>query len=466
VIATADVTLLFDAGTLLLDQLDTTSPPAVVPPHCVWDERVHRFRAPAYRYREVVTHLTRAARAGTLAGFDDRARRYDDLALAQKVRRDAFDHQRDAVAAWTAAGKRGVVVLPTGSGKSYVAEMAIAQVQRATLVIAPTLDLMNQWYDILTTAFGVEVGLLGGGYHDVRELTVSTYDSAYLHMDHLGDRFGLLVFDECHHLPSPTYLRAAESAIAPYRLGLTATLERSDGREALLDDRVGAVVYARSIRDLAGEYLADYDTARLAVALSDDEAARYETQRGVYREFLRDQRINMASPDGWSRFIQVSSQSSAGRRAFLAYREQKQIAIASRGKLHVLEGLLRQHAHDRLLVFTNDNDTVYLISRTFLLPALTHQTDLKDRREILARFNSGEYPALVTSRVLNEGVNIPAANVAVVLSGTGSVREHVQRLGRILRRREGKRAMLYEVVTENTVEERVSERRREHDAYR
>jgi superfamily II DNA or RNA helicase len=119
-----------------------------------------------------------------------------------------------------------------------------------------------------------------------------------------------------------------------------------------------------------------------------------------------------------------------------------------------------------VLVFTNDNDTVYRIARTFLLPALTHQTDLKERREILERFNAGRYPAVVTSRVLNEGVNIPEANVAVILSGTGSVREHVQRLGRILRRKEGKRATLYEVVTEGTVEERVSDRRREHDAYR
>ena len=54
---------------------------------------------------------------------------------------------------------------------------------------------------------------------------------------------------------------------------------------------------------------------------------------------------------------------------------------------------------------------------------------------------------MVTSKVLNEGVDVPDANVAIVMSGSGSVREHVQRLGRILRKREGKRAMLYELVT-------------------
>jgi len=295
---------------------------------------------------------------------------------------------------------------------------------------------------------------------------VSTYDSAYLHMERYGDRWGLIVFDECHHLPSPTYLMAAEMSLAPYRLGLTATLERADGREALLDERVGPRVYARGIKDLAGEYLADYDVQTVLVDLTAEESTAYTEARGVYKDFVYDMGISMGSPDGWGRFVMMSSRSPEGRRAFLAYREQKQISLASRGKLQVLEGLFRQHARERTIVFTNDNETVYTISRTFLIPAITHQTDVKERKEILARFNAGEYPAVVTSRVLNEGVNIPEASVAIILSGTASVREHVQRLGRILRRAEGKRAVLYEVITRGTVEEHQSGRRREHDAYR
>jgi superfamily II DNA or RNA helicase len=66
---------------------------------------------------------------------------------------------------------------------------------------------------------------------------------------------------------------------------------------------------------------------------------------------------------------------------------------------------------------------------------------------------------------LNEGVDVPEANVAVVLSGSGSVREHVQRLGRILRKRAGKRAVLYELVSQDTSEERTSQKRRDHSAY-
>jgi superfamily II DNA or RNA helicase len=99
------------------------------------------------------------------------------------------------------------------------------------------------------------------------------------------------------------------------------------------------------------------------------------------------------------------------------------------------------------------------------VPAITHQTKTKERRAILQRFHAGEYTVLVTSQVLNEGVDVPAAGVGVVLSGTGSVREHVQRLGRLLRKFEGKQAVLYEVVARGTAEEFTSERRRQHHAY-
>ncbi len=359
-----------------------------------------------------------------------------------------------------------MVVLPTGSGKSYVAEMAIASAQRSALVVAPTLDLMNQWYDVLVTAFGAKVGLLGGGYHEPEDLTVSTYDSAYIHMERLGDRWGLVIFDEVHHLPSPTYLLAAECSLAPFRLGLTATLERADGRHALLDDRVGPVVYARGIKDLAGEYLADYDVQSVAVDLTEEEAAAYAENRAIYRDFIYSEGISMGAPDGWSRFIIASSRSSEGRRAFLAYREQKQISLASQGKLAVLEGLFRQHAKDRTIVFTNDNDTVYAISRRFLIPAITHQTDVKERKELLERFNHGHVPRAGDLARAQRGREHPRGQRRHRALGhrqraraRAAARAHPSRA-------EGKRAVLYEVITRGTVEEHQSDRRREHDAYR
>ncbi len=397
--------------------------------------------------------------------YQDDARNYQPTPWPLRTSRDPFPHQTEALDVWWRSGGRGVVVLPTGTGKTHLAVLAISKVGRPTLVITPTLDLLNQWYGELLVAFDVEVGLLGGGYYDLRPLTVTTYDSAYIHLERWGDRFGLLVFDECHHLPGPTYLSTAVGSLAPFRLGLTATPERADGAEALLPELVGPTVYRREIKQLAGDYLAEYRAERLYVELSAAEQESYRQAREVYRQFVQSRGISMSGPAGWQRFIQETSRSAEGRTAFRAYREQKRIAQAAPAKLHTLEHLLERHGRDRVLIFTADNATVYQIARRFLVPAITHQTRTKERRLILERFHKGEYNVLVTSQVLNEGVDVPAANVGIILSGTGSVREHVQRLGRLLRKYGEKQALLYEVVTRGTAEEFTSDRRRQHHAY-
>ena len=457
--------LLFEGGTLVLEpprQYRGGKLPESAPKDLLqWDKRIGAYRALAHHYRPIKTWLHRSG-----IDYDDRAGNYTKLELNYQFKRTPRPYQREAIEAWKGAGKRGIVVLPTGTGKSFVAELAILETQRSTLVVAPTIDLMIQWAELLSTSFDLEVGMLGGGQHQIRELTVSTYDSAHLHIERYGDRFGLLIFDEVHHLPSPSYLSAAECAVAPFRLGLTATLERSDGRHNLLEEVLGPVVYRRSIREMAGKYLADYETVQISVELTPREAEAYRINREIYRDFLREKELAIRSPEGWNKFIFLSSRSKAGRRAMRAYRKARQIALSSPSKLKVLGKLLRRHRKDQVLIFTNDNETVYRISQLFLIPALTHQTEAKERRAILKKFNGGEYPCIITSRVLNEGVDIPKANVAIVLSGTGSTREHVQRLGRILRPAPGKRAFLYEVITSDTIERFVSARRREHDAYR
>ena len=449
----------FDRGTLLIEgekrQVDDLRLPG-----CVFDPRMELWRAPARCYREIITSLTRSD-----VEHEDHAREYDELNFVSQLDREPFPYQKEAADAWD-ENRRGVVVLPTGAGKTFVAQMIMERVGRSTIIVTPTIDLMNQWYSVLSTSFDIEVGLIGGGYYEPLPVTVTTYDSAYIHMERLGRRFALIIFDECHHLPGPSYLMAADSSIAPYRLGLTATPEREDGEEWRLEDAIGPIVYRREIKELAGDYLSEYETVRLTVRLGDDEKERYQNERAIYLEFVRENRISLSSQHGWPRFLMLSSRSEAGRRALLAYREQKSIAQASPAKLRLLDRLLVQHRRDRILVFTSDNDTVYRISRRFLIPAITHQTKVKERHEILQRFNVGDYPFLVTSRVLNEGVDLPAANVGVVLSGSGSVREHVQRLGRILRRMKDKRAILYEVISEDTAEEYTSSRRRRHSAYR
>ncbi len=452
------IRIAFEGGTLAVTGTDPGRLASL--PHCRPDPRTGVYRAEAFRYRGLVEHLRRHG-----IPYEDKARQYQPSPWPLRTSRDPFPHQTEALAAWWAAGGRGTVVLPTGTGKTFLAVLAINKAARPALVVTPTIDLLNQWYAELLVAFGGPVGLIGGGHYELQPLTVTTYDSAYIHLDRWGDRYGLLVFDECHHLPGPTYLTAAVGSLAPYRLGLTATPERADGQEQLLEGLIGPVVYRREIKELAGDFLADYRAERLYVELSPEEAERYRAARDVYRRLVDERGISMSGAHGWQRFIQETCRSKEGRAAFQAYREQKRLALAAPAKLSVLENLLERHRRDRVLVFTYDNATVYQIARRYLVPAITHQTKAKERRLILECFHAGDYPIVVTSRVLNEGVDVPAANVGVVLSGSGTVREHVQRLGRLLRKYGEKQALLYEVVTRGTGEEFTSERRRQHHAY-
>lgn len=453
------ITLQFDRGTLTAEG-DEERLASLRLPSARRDPRVRLWRAPARCYPSILRALETSGEA-----FEDRAVGYERLDLPCRLDREPFPYQTEALDAWWRAGGRGVVALPTGSGKTFVAQLAMERAGCATIVVTPTIDLMQQWFGVLQSSFETEVGLVGGGYHEPRAVTVTTYDSAYIHMERLGDRYGLIVFDECHHLPGPSYRQAADASLAPRRLGLTATPEREDGADELYAELIGPVVYRQDIRGLAGEYLSDYETVRVRVELTAGEREQYLRSRQIYLDFLREHGIRIASPGGWSRFLIETSRSERGRKALFAYREQKAIAQASRGKLAALERLVKAHRGERVLVFTSDNATVYRISRRLLVPAITHQTRVKERHEILQGFSEGTYPVLVTSKVLNEGVDVPEASVAVVLSGSGSVREHVQRLGRILRRAAGKRAVLYEVVAGDTSEESVSTRRRRHSAY-
>ena len=451
-------TLKFDRGTLVLHP-----PPRgkAWVDYAVWDDRIERFRVPADQYRPLVEALRAEG-----VRFEDKVQTFEPIDLHSELSLKPYAHQQEALQAWKENARKGVVVLPTAAGKTYLAQMAMQATPRRTLITVPTLDLMHQWYANLEAAFpGVEVGLLGGGSRDRTPILVATYDSAAIYAESLGNQYALLICDECHHLPSDFHRSIAEYSIAPYRLGLTATPERSDGRHEDLEKLLGAVVYRRTAEELSGTALAPYQIVQIKVQLSEEERDRYATLQQQRNDFLQKSNIWLGSPEGWQRFVQASAQSPAGRRAMLAHRESKNIALGTAGKLTLLEELLNKHYPERTLIFTNDNATVYKISQDFLIPAITHQTPVKERHTILQKFRSGDYSVIVVSHVLNEGVDVPDARVAILLSGSGSPREYIQRLGRVLRKgSDGKTALLYEVVAEETSEEGVSRRRRQQPA--
>ncbi len=448
--------LKYDRGTLILHP----------PPRgkawiefATWDDRIEKFRVPAIYYRVLIETLQ-----DNNLNFVDNAKDFFPLDLTPSFEREPYPHQTEALEAWKLSGRKGVVVLPTAAGKTYLAQLAMIATPRTTLIIVPTLDLMHQWYAQMCAAFpDIEVGLLGGGSRDRSPILIATYNSAAIHAETIGNRYALQVFDECHHLPTDFFRVIAEYAISPYRLGLTATPERADGSHRDLDSLIGEVVYRKGVKELAGGTLADHKVVEIKVKLSPTERKNYEQSMQIRNDFLRKSNISLGSLNGWQIFVKASARSPAGRRAMLAHRQAKEIAAGTEGKIRVLAELVCEHHQDSLLIFTNDNATVYRISQEFLIPAITHQTPVKERHDILTRFREGIYKSLVTSHVLNEGVDVPEVKVAIIISGTSSAREYVQRLGRILRKGKGKNklATLYEIVAEDTSEERTSQRRKE-----
>ncbi len=439
--------LQYDKGTLLI-QGD------VRVPNSNWDARSGAYRALALHYVDIIEYLENSH-----INFVDEALKLLPVPHLQP-RTTLRDYQRDALDSWIQAGKRGTIVLPTGAGKTIVAVGAIGRQQVPTLVIVPTLDLLEQWRGTLAGEFGIEIGAFGGGDNLLKPLTVSTYNSAYLRAVELGNRFGLVVFDEVHHLPATGYRHIAEMFLSRARLGLTATYEREDGLHSELKRLIGGKVYELTVQDLAEEHLSGYDVAHRFVDLEPDEAKEYSRCHSIFTDYLAHRNVTLRTQHDFAQFIRRSSWDPEGRKALLARNRALDIALNSRAKMEALKELLVEHPSEQTIIFTQHNKLVYRIARTFLIPAITHTTFKDERRETLNRFRDGEYRMIVTSKVLDEGVDVPEASQAIILSGTGSSREFIQRLGRVLRKREGKRARLTEIVTRDTTEARMSHRRK------
>jgi superfamily II DNA or RNA helicase len=444
------LSLSFEDGTIRLDGV----PPDLELPDVDYDPRSETHRASGHCYAALIAVLDEQD-----IDYTDRVCSFPTLDLSSAYELRAY--QQEALDAWRENDDRGVLELPTGSGKTVIGIEAIETVSQPTLVVVPTIDLLDQWRRELQAEFSIPVGQLGGGEQRIEYVTVSTYDSAYLRADDVGDRFGLVIFDEVHHLGGKGYRDIARFLAAPARMGLTATFERPDGAHETVSELVGTLVYRLSVDDLAGEHLAPYDIKRLTVSLTTDERERYEEAQGTFTDYLKRSSLTLRQGSDYQKLVMRSGNDPKAREALLAKQRARDIMMNADGKIDELAAILDRHRNDRILVFAASTDFVYRLAERFLIPGITHQTSATERREIIDRFRDGRYSRVVTANVLDEGVDVPDANVGVVLAGSGSEREFTQRLGRILRpNEEGERALLYEVVTEETAEERVAQRRR------
>jgi superfamily II DNA or RNA helicase len=438
----------FDRGTLVLEaELGNEDPGALA--GAAWDHELRAWRIPAEQH----VALTRQLAGAGVRISDELCSRTVSITWTLPALRW---YQEEALARWQAAGARGVIALPTGAGKTLVALAAIARLGVATLCLVPTRLLLDQWARALAACSSQPIGRLGDGDHVVAPITVATYASAVSWAPRIGDRFGLVIVDEAHHVGAWCPTEIFEMLVAPARLGLTATPPHDPGA---LARHLGPVVYALSVDDLVGDALAEYELVSVPIELDRDERTRYRELRGRfaagYSAFQR------ARPDAaWREFVRAASQTTQGRDALAAWREYRALLAYPHGKRVAVRELLAQHPDRRALVFTADNATAYAIARELLVMPITHEIRRAERAQAIDGFRAGDRPVLVSSQVLDEGFDVPEADLAIVVGGTSSARRHVQRIGRVLRPRDGKRARVYELAVSETTEVSYVQRRR------
>jgi superfamily II DNA or RNA helicase len=358
-----------------------------------------------------------------------------------------------------ASDRRGIVALPTGAGKTRVAIAAILACGVPAVVLCPTRALMAAWAAELGATLGERIGIVGDGERTIERVTVMTFESAYRRLDTLGDRFGLLVVDEVHHFASGARAEALEACAAPARLGLSATAPPAGSEGALrLAQLVGPVVMEVSVDELTGKYLAALSLIRLPVDLDPEERQRYERLASEFvtlrRHFFRWNR-----GVGYEEMLRVVGSTPEGRVALRDHAAAVQLACFPRAKQALVSALLASHRSDRTIIFTARVEDAYRVAERDLVPAITGEVGSRERERILSKFRDGRVRAIASARVLNEGIDVPDARIAIVASGSLGAREHVQRVGRVLRPAPGKRALVYELITRGTVDERLARSR-------
>jgi superfamily II DNA or RNA helicase len=427
-------------------------------PFATLDPRTDTLRAQGLDYPNIIDYLKRSE-----VEYDDN--NVLDLIPSPNISIDETDsqhislreYQKKALDNWTKAGKRGCVVLPTGSGKTVIGVKAIEVVNSASIILVPTIDLMDQWTSVLSKYFpDMKIGNLGGGSDDVQAITVSTYDSAYIRASGLGNKFSLIIFDEVHHLAAPGYRSIAERFASPFRLGLTATIEREDNLHKDFPRLVGGgILFQAHASDLArNKHLAYFEIERKEVEMLPEEVEEYKRNFGVYQVALKKLGLRMNYTGAFRTLIMMSGKNSTAREAILARNKAMDIALNSRSKIEELKEILSENKRVKTIIFTQHNKLVFEISDRFLIPFITHKSSKGERHDALNGFREGRYNAIVTSKVLDEGVDVPDAELGIIVSGTGSSREYIQRLGRLLRpkRDSNKKAKLIEIISSGTRE--------------
>lgn len=394
--------------------------------------------------------------------FEENGLKVKDLELKVKdvninFRGELREYQKEALDVWLEKGS-GVIALPTGAGKTVIGIGAIAYVKKSALVVTFTKVQMMQWRDSILRFTDVEksmVGLYYSGEKNVKPITVTTYHTAYRHMGELADKFEVLVIDEAHHLPADKFKVIALSSFASKRLALSATPVREDGKHEELFKLMGGLIYFKTPQELIQKgFLAPFEIIQVKVELTPQEKLEYNKLLNKFRSLAKGRKV--------SQLLELVKKGEEDAvEAIKVYNELKKLTNLAKKKVEKVKEIVEKEKGNKILIFTQYVEQAEEIANLLKAFLITGKMSKSERERVLSVFKGIKSGVLVLTTVGDEGLDIPDANVGIIVTGTGSRRQFIQRLGRLLRPSNGKKARLYELVTKGTAEEYQAVKRKE-----
>ncbi len=350
------------------------------------------------------------------------------------------DWQKAAISTWEESGFRGIVSVVTGGGKTLFALACVEHLKPNTvLVVVPTVALLDQWWEESASGLGLkldEVHIVGR-HLNMKSGTVNlAVINTAAKIKSKGRALDcLLIVDECHKAASERY-RDVLSIPTMASLGLSATPERpyDDGLRDVLEPNLGPVIYRYSYADaLSDGVIVPFDVNNVVFELEEDRRKEYER---LTRQIARS--VDAYGPDA--------------QETVSLYVRRSRILNLSLNRIRAALKLVRMNLGKRILVFHEDTEACDLICQVLVhngvRSGLYHsKVGLKERARMLGEFRRGEINVLVTCRALDEGFNVPEADVGIIAASTATRRQRIQRMGRVLRPSKGKqRATIYTLV--------------------
>lgn len=382
--------------------------------------------------------------------------------------------QQEALGTWKASGRMGVVEAVTGTGKTFLGVMAAReQLERGgkVVVLVPGKTLASQWSKALSEIIHEQrIGLLGSGHTDSlrsHDILIATVQSGFRRELLPRDVDGLLVADECHNYGANKYRLALEQGFSA-RLGLTATFERSDdGVDMVLKPFFHRVVFRIGYeRAISEGVVAHFRVALVGVRFTTEENDRYKELGTRLRKSV-DWLIGVRKfpnvwkdPGKWGIFLQRAERlsnsgelgSDFARKFLTAFSQRRKLLAETSAKSDAISDLAEAvRKSSRAIVFTQTKAAAVqaatmLSAHGVSAHSLCAGFEDAQRDTVLAEFGGGRVRALVAPRLLDEGVDVPEADLAVVLAASRSRRQMIQRMGRVLRPKADGRAARFAVL--------------------